>query len=130
MKTRATAIIIVMTVVSPVAAASFHLTPDVPVSPAGVTILPWEIALYNGAYGVQAGVAAGTTLDGLHQMNDGSWLLSVESPTILGGATYRRDDIVRYDGVSFSLFFSGSGAGVPIDSDIDAIFLDEATPVT
>jgi len=125
MRTRATSfVVLVLAVASPVAAASFHLTPDAPVSPTGVTILPWEIALYNGAYGVQAGVAAGTTLDALHQMNDGSWLLSVESPTTLGGATYRRDDIVRYDGVSFSLFFSGSGAGVPIDSDIDAVFLD------
>jgi hypothetical protein len=108
----------------PAAAASFHLTPDVPVSPTGVNILPWDVARHNaGAYGIDLTFAAGTPLDALHRMDSGYWLISVESPTLLGGATWQRQDVIRFGPADYAMFFDGLTAGLPVDSDIDAVFL-------
>ncbi len=109
---------------APRAAASFYFTPDIPVTPTGVNILASEIALFNGAYGIQSSHPAGTLLDGVHRMSNGSWLISVESPTLLGGATFQPSDVILYDGTQYVSFYSGALNGLPEDTNIDALFLD------
>jgi hypothetical protein len=114
----------------PVGAVSFYFTPDVPTDdPSGATttiFLPWDVVRYDpGGYSLKLTLPSGTAIDGLHQLCNGDWLLSFESSATLGATTYDPRDVVRYDPVAgtYSLFFGGAGAGVPVGSDVDGLFL-------
>ena len=63
-----------------------YLVPDVPADLGAATFLPWEIVRADaGAYSSVLMLPAGTAIDALHRMDNGHWLLSLESPAILGG---------------------------------------------
>jgi hypothetical protein len=57
-------------------------------------------------------------------MDGGDWLLAVAAATDLGGTTFEPRDIVRFDGLTYTRFWSGAAAGVPAGSRIDALFLN------
>lgn len=110
---------------TPAGAAAFYFSPDVPTTLGGTTYLPWEIVRYEaGAYAPVQTLPVNTEIDALHRMDNGNWLLSVRAPTLLGGTTYRPEDVVRFDGVNYALFFDGAANGVPAGSNVDAIFLN------
>jgi len=50
----------------------------------------------------------------------GDLLLSFDSPILVGGQIFFGEDLVRFDGSDFSLFFDGSAAGVPEGLNLDA----------
>jgi hypothetical protein len=61
----------------------------------------------------------------------GHWLLSVEAPTELpagGGVFYGPEDVVRFDGATFSMLFDGSAQGVPPGSNVDGVALLGSDP--
>jgi hypothetical protein len=47
-------------------------------------------------------------------------LLSFDTTVTLGGQTAHEEDLVRFDGSGFTLFFDGSAAGVPTGLNVDA----------
>jgi hypothetical protein len=109
------------------AAASWYFAPDVPTVLTGTTYQPWNIVLKNGAgtYSLALSLPVGASIDGLHHMNGGDWLLSVGTTTNLGGTDYDPRDVIRFDGIgSYTVFFSGAAAGVPAGCNVDAAFLD------
>jgi putative metal-binding protein len=109
------------------AQASVFLSPDAPTTLNGVTYQPWEVILRDdtGAYSAALTLPANTSIDGLYRMNSGEWLLSVESPTTLGGTTFDPRDVIRFDGVgAYTLFFAGAAAGIPAGVNVDALLLD------
>lgn len=65
---------------------------------------------------------ANANVTAFHELDDGRRLFSLESCTALpGGVTADRDDVVQYDGASYSIFFDGAAAGLPTGARIDAI---------
>lgn len=107
--------------------ADFFFAPDVPTRLGGVDYAPWSIIRRSdaGIYSMALALPAGTPIDGLYRLSTGTWLLSVEAPTTLGGITFDRRDVIRFDGVSaYALFFGGAAAGIPAASNVDALFLD------
>ncbi len=122
---------------SPAAAQTFYLSVDVPTDlPA--TELPWTI-LRNDAssYTVEESFPPAALIDALHREQNGSWLLSVESPTRLGGLAVESRDVVRFDGTTYSYVLNGAAEGIPEGVGIDAVFISDGelivsfdTPVT
>ncbi len=107
--------------------ASFHFVPDVPTDVGGSTFLPWEVVFHDAGGGTYAStlvLPGDPPVAALHRMQSGDWLLAVEVPTDLGGATYGPRDVARFDGAVYSSFFDGAANGVPDGSAIDALLLD------
>jgi hypothetical protein len=49
--------------------------------------------------------------------------VSFDVATELGGELYQDEDLVRYDGVSFSMFLQGATAGIEARLDVDGVHL-------
>src|SRR5262245_31692260 len=105
-------------------AVSFYLSPDAPADLGGVTRLPWDIVRKDnpGAYTATLTLPFGTAIDGLHRMDSGDWLVSVEAPADLGLTTWDPRDVFRTNGAVFGSFFCGAAFGVPLGSNVDAVF--------
>ena len=113
----------------PAGAVSLYIVPDVPTDLAGTTYLPWDVVRYDaGVYSLGLALPPGTSVDALHRLPGGHWLFSVEAPTDLGGNTYQPSDVVRFDGLTYTLFFCGGPVGVPAGSDVDAVVLRDDNP--
>ncbi len=123
---RVLTVLFLLTPLVVVAQPSLYVTPDVPTDLDATTYLPWEIVRGDvGSHASELLLPQGTAVDALHRMDGGDWLFSVAVPTTLDGATYRPADIVRLDGTTYSTYFSGSAAGVPPGSGVDALFLND-----
>ncbi|ANM30753.1 hypothetical protein ABI59_15960 [Acidobacteria bacterium Mor1] len=108
----------------PAAAQSFYLSVDVPTDlPA--TELPWTI-LRNDAsvYSMQASFPPAALIDAVHREQNGDWLLSVESPTRLGGVAVEPRDVIRFDGTTYSHVLNGIAEGIPDGVGIDAVYAE------
>jgi hypothetical protein len=66
------------------------------------------------------GLGSTVDTDAVAVDGSGDLLLSFDSGQSLGGVDARDEDLVRFDGASFSLFFDGSAQGVPETLDLDA----------
>jgi hypothetical protein len=109
------------------------VTPDVPTdeTSSGAQVLPWQIFRYGlpPGYVFELSIPGDPALDAIERMDKPkNWLFSVESASNLGGnlpVLAEPRDVVRYDGAAntYSLFFCGAGAGVPLESNVDALFL-------
>jgi hypothetical protein len=109
------------------------VTPDVPTHEtlSGAEVLPWQVFRYGSppGYLLELSVPGDPKLDAIERMDKpGSWLFSVESPSDLGGslAVFAEPrDVIRYDGITntYSRFFCGADAGIPPESNVDAVFL-------
>ena len=72
----------------PAMAQSYYLSPDVPTSLGGTTYLPWDVVRNDaGSYSLTLSLPTHATVDSLHPMCSGNWLISVEVPTSLDGNT-------------------------------------------
>lgn len=106
---------------------NFYLTPDAPADLSATTFLPWQVVRnVAGAYTPSLTLPPGTVIDALHRMDNGHWLLSVESQTTLGGVTALPSDVLElYDFPGgYVKRFDGVAGGVPPGANLDAIFLD------
>src|SRR5262245_45896037 len=109
------------------AGATYYLAPDVPANLGGVDFLPWQIVLSsNAAYSSVLLLGQDTPLAALHRLPSGDWLIvpSVPVPDGGGGTTVEARDVVRFNGVTPTIYFAGGAAGVPEDVRIDALMLD------
>ena len=118
--------------VTPISQAqTLFVSPDVPVEPAGVSTLPWEATSVPG-FVPTLGLPEEPQLDALHRLDRGrAWLVSVEVPSLFGGALATPAlpaDLVEVDlsAGTFSRFFCGHelapGPGVPFDVNLDAAY--------
>jgi hypothetical protein len=99
---------------------------DTPVVlPGGVTALPADVVRYDGATyfiefdGAAHGIPNGVNVDAV-AVYGGSLLLSFDVAVILNGLHVDNEDLVLFDGTTFSMFFDGSAAGVGPGLDLDA----------
>ncbi len=118
------------------AATPVWVTPDVPTDEtlSGFTLLPSEIYKYDGgSYTLALSVPGAPDLDAIHKMDTfGDWLLSVEAASDLGGTLLPAGsvadprDVIWFDSATgaYSICMSGALAGIPVGSNVDAVFMD------
>jgi hypothetical protein len=70
--------------------------------------------------GAAHGVPAGVNLDAVARLPDGSLLLSFDVAVSLGGVRADDEDLLRFAGGVFSLYFDASSNGVAPELDLDA----------
>src|SRR5262249_33457186 len=69
------------------------------------------------------GIPAGVITDAVSEIGPGDLLLSFDVTVTLGGITADDEDLVRFKGGTFTLFFDGSAAGIDPSLDLDAAFI-------
>lgn len=96
---------------------------------AGLVALP-DHAIARGRPGsaavelVDLGLHPQVDLDALHQLDDGSWLVSVDAATTIDGIAVDPAMIVRINGGSASVEADLRAAGVPAGANVDALTMD------
>jgi hypothetical protein len=100
-------------------------SPDITVALGGTTVAPGDVAdddLVQPPALLDIGPGpADANLTGYHRLPDGDQLLSFDVTVSLGGLTVEPRDVVRTNGVSYALVFSGAARDVPDGVAIDAI---------
>jgi hypothetical protein len=102
------------------------------VLPGGATARPGDVWKYEGgSYAVEfdaaaRGVPATANLDAV-ALYAGSLLLSFDTAFDVGGLHVEPEDLIRFDGASFTTFFDGSAAGVAPGLDLDGPTTSPAT---
>jgi hypothetical protein len=98
---------------------------DVTADLGGLTAERGDVVRYDGSiYTLEfdasaEGVPDGVVTDAVAIVGN-DLLLSFDTTVALGGSTYDDEDLVRFDGSTFTLFFDGSANGVPSSLDLDA----------
>jgi hypothetical protein len=93
--------------------------------PGSVLAEPGDVVRYDGAnYSIEfdasaEGVPGAASVDALSVDSGSDLLLSFDVTAVLGALTADDEDLVLFDGASFSLVFDGSAAGVPTGLDLD-----------
>jgi hypothetical protein len=91
----------------------------------GVTAHPGDVVRWDGAsYTLEFDASAESVPDGVRtdavtMSAGGNLVLSFDTTVALDGSTYFDEDLVEFDGASFSSFFDGSAAGLDSALDID-----------
>jgi len=104
-----------------------------PTNLGGVLYDPRDIVRYDGASfslffdGAAAGVPPGANVDAvfLDGGDAGDLVLSLDVPVLIGASVFEPSDLVRFDGVAFSLFFDASAASPPIPMSTNLVEADE-----
>ncbi|MDX1554675.1 MAG: hypothetical protein R3212_01480 [Xanthomonadales bacterium] len=97
--------------------------------PGSVVATPADVVRFDGAtYSIEfdgsaQGVPSGARLDALSSDN-GNLLLSFDTTVVVSGFAVADEDIVEFNGASFSMVLDGSSAGVPDNVDVDALHFD------
>jgi hypothetical protein len=93
--------------------------------PGPVVATPDDVVRWNGFDyalefdGLAHGVPDGANLDAVARLPSGELLLSFDVGVTLGGVRADDEDLLRFDGASFTLYFDGSAQGVDADLDLD-----------
>jgi hypothetical protein len=117
------------------AQSSLYVCVDAPLDAGDAGFVePWHVAEYDsGSYALALDVPATRivgAVDAVHKMDrPGNWLFSVGAPCVIGadpGIEAESRDVVRFDGSSYSIFFSGGAVSdpIPANNGIDALYLD------
>jgi hypothetical protein len=103
---------------------SFDTTINLP--PGGLTAEPGDVVRYDGSnYSLEFdasvnGVPSGVVTDSISVDTNGDLLLSFDTTVPFpDNLTVDDEDLVGFDGMDFSLFFDGSGAGIAPSLDLD-----------
>ena len=95
--------------------------------PGGLTAAPGDVVRFDGTTytlevdGIAEGLPPNAIVDGVSVIEAGDVLLSFDITVSVDGITVDDEDLVRFDGVTFSLFLDGSAAGVAGALDLDAV---------
>ena len=96
------------------------------VLPGGATGRPGDVWRYEGgSYAVELdaaarGIPANANLDAL-ALSAGSLLLSFDVSFDIGAAHFEPEDLIQFDGTTFTMFLDGSAAGVAPGLDLDGV---------
>ncbi len=104
---------------------------DVTADLGGLTADRGDVVRYDGSiYTLEFDASAESVPDGVVTdavaIVGSDLLLSFDTTVALGGSTYDDEDVVRFDGAAFTLFFDGSTNGVPSSLDLDAAYYFES----
>jgi uncharacterized repeat protein (TIGR01451 family) len=107
--------------------SKLRVSPDITTVLSGTTVGPADVGEDNLA-GMVSLVNIGTIPDGAHLdgyavATNGDQLLSFDTALTLGASTFQRNDVIRYNGSTYTLEFSGGANGVPDGVDIKDIAL-------
>ena len=108
------------------------LTPMYPWTIGDFTILPNDVMAWNGTFlgwalrGADQGVPADARIDAISDTLFGGLELSFDAPVHLGTTDYDRSDLVAWDGLEFTLVWSGTAAGVPAYANLVGASYDVA----
>jgi hypothetical protein len=120
----------------PLAAAAIPLqsqlhSPDIAGLFGGVLVRDEDVAvddLMSGTSLLSLGILpVGADVDAVAEEAGGAVLLSLDTHAALGGLAVSPADVVRWDGVAFTLVFDAAAAGVPAGADADAVAVDPAS---
>lgn len=110
------------------AGAEVSAAPDITVDLSGVTVDDDEVAIDDLMGGIAlesfGGLPPGVAVDAYHDLGSGEVLFSTDATATLGTVTAAPEDVVRFDGSSYSLEFDGSAEGVPAGANVDAVTRD------
>ena len=102
------------------------LSLDTTVSLSGsLTAGPGDVVRLNGTVytlefdAAANGVPSGVITDAVSVLKGGDLLLSFDTTVSLGGLTLDDEDLARFNGSTFTLYFDGSDAGVPPGLDLN-----------
>jgi len=115
-------------IVAPTPISWVAVSPDVTVELGGMSVEPENVALDN-MLGVViptslGNLPAGADVTAYHQFENGDQLFSLDRAIVLPGLPVLEagsEDVVSYDGYSYSLEFDGTAEGVPIGASVDAV---------
>lgn len=102
---------------------------DIPTTLDGEAYTELDLILYDGSSfskvldGVAVGIPNGARIDAGTVLSDGSMVFSLDIPVTLGGTSFKANDLIKYDGSSFDLYFSGSGNEIPEGANIDGVWV-------
>jgi hypothetical protein len=102
---------------------------DVPTTLGGMDFTERDLILYDGTNfsklldGSAAGIPDGARINAATVLSDGSIIFSLDILSSMGGLSFKANDLIRYDGSSFSLYFSGSDNGIPESANIDGVWV-------
>jgi hypothetical protein len=83
-------------------------------------VVRWDGEFYTLEFdGSAEGIPSGVQVDAVSTIA-GDLLLSFDAAVTFGVETVYEEDLVRFDGIGFTLFFDGSAAGVPEGLNLDA----------
>ena len=85
-------------------------------------VVEWKGGVFFLALdGSSIGLTDDVDIDGLHEVEEGTWLLSLDTTGKAGGILFDDDDVLRYDG-GLSLAYDASAANVAWEAgDVDAV---------
>jgi hypothetical protein len=103
----------------------YYFATDVPATLGGEDRPPNQILLgSNGAYSLAELLPPDVQVGALDRRPTGEWLFAPADPADLGGQFYEPRDIVMLKGTTFTMYLSGSSAGIPERARVDALFFD------
>jgi hypothetical protein len=107
------------------ASAELFLSTDIPVNVGSNSYEERDIISYESSNfsthlsGSSLGIPLGANIDAF-DFSGSSVIFSVDIPITLGGANYSEQDIISYDGSSFSKLLDGAALGIPDGTHVDA----------
>jgi hypothetical protein len=78
---------------------------------------------FGTTYSLTLALPSGTSVGALEHLTNGQWLLSPLYPATIQGTTYQPQDVIAYDGTTFSMYLQGAVIGIPSTARIDALFV-------
>ncbi len=112
---------------SPLANGDQLLAFDTTLTLGSLTVRPGDVVRLSGTtYSLEFdatanGIPNGVMTDAVAQISPNDLLLSFDVTVALGSFSAAPEDLVRFKDGTFSLFFDGSVAGVPVGLNLDAI---------
>lgn len=103
---------------------------DIPISLNGVAYTERDLILYDGTNfsklldGSAIGIPEGARIDAATVLSGGNIVFSSDIPVSLEGISFKANDLIVYDGSSSSIYFSGSGSGIPESANIDGVWVN------
>ena len=100
---------------------------DVPATLGGIDFSERDLILYNGSSyskfldGTAAGLPAGARINAATVEAGGNLIFALDVPATLDGTSFSSNDLIAYDGTSFSLYFKGSDHGIPENVNIEGV---------
>jgi hypothetical protein len=71
---------------------------------------------------------AETNVDALGRLSLNEIIISLDEDAVINGTLYADEDLIRFDGATFSLWWDGSAAGLPPEVNLDAVHIERAAP--
>jgi hypothetical protein len=112
-----------------ISGSDIYFSVDIPTTLGGMDFTERDLIHYDGSTfskmldGAALGIPEGAHINAATRLSDGSIIFSLDIPASIGGISAKANDLIKYDGSSFSLYFSGSDNGIPESANIDGVWV-------